>query len=58
MQKKKGPFAPVTLQGKRAAWFVDYLEGKNKPSKELNEKRREILAKADRLESEDYICLE
>lgn len=58
MQKKKGPFAPVTLSGHRAAWFVDYLEGKTKKPKNLNRRRKEVLARADRLEREDYICLD
>lgn len=54
---KKGPFAPITLTGSRARWFVDYLENKL-TSKQGEKERAKILEEVDQIRDEDKICLD
>jgi ribosome-associated protein YbcJ (S4-like RNA binding protein) len=55
---KKDPLAPVSLKGKQAKWFVDYLEGKIKIDPKIDKRRRELLRKAESLKNPNEICIE
>lgn len=59
MKTKKDPFAPVSLKGEEAEWFVDYLEGKVKVDPEIEKRRKELLkeAEAEEIKNLDEICL-
>lgn len=56
MKKTKSPFAPISLTGKQAIWFVDYLEGKVF-SKAAESKRKKVIEEAEKVKSSDAICL-
>jgi hypothetical protein len=59
MATKKDPLAPVSLKGKEAEWFVDYLEGNVEVDPEIEKKRKQLLreAEAQEIQNPDEICL-
>ena len=56
--KKKDPFSPISLKGKEARWFVDYLEGKVKIDPKIEKRRRELLKEAEEIEDHNKVCLD
>lgn len=54
---KKGPFAPISLTGKQARWFVDYLENKS-PFKKGEKERAKILEEVAEIRDQNIICLD
>lgn len=53
---KKGPFAPISLTGNQARWFVNYLENKS-TSKQGEKARAKILEEVAEIRDENIICL-
>lgn len=59
MEIMKNPFAPISLKGEEAQWFVDYLEGKVKIDPKIEKRRKQFLkeAEAEEINDSDEICL-
>lgn len=50
MNSRKNPFAPISLKGEEAEWFVDYLEGKIKIDPKIKKRRKQLLEEAKSLD--------